>query len=410
MKVAYFAPLPPKRTGVGKYAAELARALSDRVELTFFDSAPSEPPTGDRPIVDYVGRPEALLDVPAYDAALYQFGNNPHFHADILRAFLVNPGPVVLHDTVLYFLMAGLGEGGRLREFLFNYGPGRLAEFFAIARESPGHDVLRYPAPERYPMLRRIAAEAPAIVVHSAASAATVRALSPRGPVHVIPHLAYPAMLEPVGPTVREATRAELGIGPDTVVFGSFGFLGPTKRLPSVLAALARMGGGIDFRLLIVGEGPDPAGDIAAHGLGERVIKTGFVDEARFDALLRSVDVLVNLRFPSMGETSGPQTQAMAAGLPSVVTGQGWFAELPDDAAIKVAADADEVGRLAEALALLATDGEARARMGRAARDYVMQSCAPEAVAARYAQVLSEAGPARGYYPQTAMSADRVTP
>ncbi len=399
MRIAYFAPLPPKRTGVAAYAAQLARALSDRAELTFFDSAPSVPPVGDRPIVDYVARPESLADVSTYDAALYQFGNNPEFHAHIFHAFLANPGMAVLHDTVLYFLMAGLGEGGMLREFLFNYGPARLSEFFAIPGDSPDHQVLRYPRPEKYPFLKRIVTHAPGIVVHSRTSADVVAALGARAPIHVIPHLAYPAMLAPARFETRAEIRRELGVGDGEILFGCFGFIGPTKRLTSVFKALSRLMGEVPFRLLIVGEGPDPSADVAANGLSDLVIQTGFVDAGRFDALLRSIDTLVNLRFPSMGETSGPQTQAMAAGLSSVVTGQGWFDELPDDSVWKIGAGADEIDVLAGALRSLATEPDKRMAMGKAARAYIATHCAPEVVAARYIAALETVQRPKEFYP-----------
>jgi len=44
MKLAYFAPLPPKRTGVADYAGHLARALAPHAAIDFFDSAPGVPP------------------------------------------------------------------------------------------------------------------------------------------------------------------------------------------------------------------------------------------------------------------------------------------------------------------------------------------------------------------------------
>ncbi len=288
MKLAYFAPLPPKRTGVADYAAHLGRALAGHAEITFFDSAPGTAPVTDAAIVDYVAKPESLLALPDFDATLYQFGNNPEFHGPILQAFLAVPGPVVLHDSVLYFLMAGLSQGGMLREFLYNYGPGRLAEFFAIEGDSIEHDVLRYPRPERYPMLRRVLATAPCLIVHSETTANLVRGLGYGRNLTVIPHLAYPPMLEPIDPVARDETRRSLGIGQDELLLGCFGFIGPTKRLPTLFRALAGLKDRLRFKLLIVGEGQEIGGAIAAHGLADHVVLPGFVDEPRFRLLLRS--------------------------------------------------------------------------------------------------------------------------
>jgi hypothetical protein len=69
-----------------------------------------------------------------------------------------------------------------------------------------------------------------------------------------------------------------------------------------------------------------------------------------------------------MGETSGSAIRSLSLGKPLVVSDVGWFSELPDDVAVKVAPDHSEVDRLAEALAQLAADERLRRSMGEAAR------------------------------------------
>jgi glycosyltransferase involved in cell wall biosynthesis len=93
----------------------------------------------------------------------------------------------------------------------------------------------------------------------------------------------------------------------------------------------------------------------------------GWVDEPRLWSLMAGCDVHVNLRAPTMGETSGTAIRGLALGKPLVVSDNGWFAELPDDVALKVPVGGDEVATLAAALELLATHGDLRAAMGRAA-------------------------------------------
>jgi hypothetical protein len=55
-------------------------------------------------------------------------------------------------------------------------------------------------------------------------------------------------------------------------------------------------------------------------------------------------------------------------GKPLVVSNVGWFAELPDDVALKVPVGEDETADLAAALRLLAERPDARRSMGEAAR------------------------------------------
>jgi hypothetical protein len=69
-----------------------------------------------------------------------------------------------------------------------------------------------------------------------------------------------------------------------------------------------------------------------------------------------------------MGENSGTVIRALTLGKPLVVTDVGWFAELPDDVALKVPAGAEEAADLEAALRLLADRADVRASMGAAAR------------------------------------------
>jgi glycosyltransferase involved in cell wall biosynthesis len=387
VRLAYFSPLAPKRTGIATYSAHLGRALADLADLDFFDPPPSLSPLPGRPVLDYIARPELLLGLERYDGVLYHLGNNPHYHLDIYRALLQAPGVVVLHDTVLYYLIAGLSRGGMLREFGYNYGAARLDEFFAIERDSPDGNVLRYRQPERYPFLARILATATAVIVHSETSAQLVRAAgAPRG-VHVVPLLAYPSL--PVEPGERARIRAEFGIADDTLLLGCFGFIGATKRMGALLAGLARLRSTRKCALLVVGEGESLARDIAAHGVGDCVIHPGFVDDERFDLLLRNIDVLVNLRYPSMGETSATLIQAMARAIPAVVSDHAWFAELPDEVVWKIGAGRTEVDELVAALDTLAGDSARCTAIAAAARRYVQARCAPAVVATQYINILA---------------------
>ena len=103
---------------------------------------------------------------------------------------------------------------------------------------------------------------------------------------------------------------------------------------------------------------------------------------------------MLNLRYPTLGETSGAALRVMAASRPLVVFDHGWYAELPDDAAIKIP-PLDEAALLAALLELARSPGW-RAALGAAAARYVAAECAPEIIADAYvdflARVLEPAG------------------
>jgi glycosyltransferase involved in cell wall biosynthesis len=138
--------------------------------------------------------------------------------------------------------------------------------------------------------------------------------------------------------------------------------------------------------LLIAGEGDTEPVDaeIKRRGLEDTVIRTGFVTDEDFYRYLSIVDIFVNLRYPSMGESSATLLQAFSLSKACVITNDAWFAEIPDTCAVKIHADEQEIDELTDALAGLASDPDRRARLGVNARAYLEAQYAPAKVAQDY--------------------------
>jgi glycosyltransferase involved in cell wall biosynthesis len=154
-----------------------------------------------------------------------------------------------------------------------------------------------------------------------------------------------------------------------------------------------------DLTLLLVGS-TSPGFDLDRRlqrlGLGGAgLVRHGWVDEARLWALMAGSDVLVNLRHPTMGETSGSVIRALSLGKPLVVSDVGWFSELPDGVALKVPPDDDEVATLTAALELLASRADVRAAMGANAAELAHREHDVERVAELYVAALETAAGGR---------------
>ena len=176
MRLAFFSPFPPKRTGVAAYSRALVDALRETVEVTTFDFDNPDLLANDPSAVDAAAQPEWLARLGEWDASVFSLGNNPEFHLPILQALERTGGIVLLHDSVLYFLLAGLPEGAFYRRFCEEYGIHRSIEIDEIKRASVDGNILRYPFPERYPFLRSALRRATGVVVHSRFAADLVRA------------------------------------------------------------------------------------------------------------------------------------------------------------------------------------------------------------------------------------------
>ena len=106
---------------------------------------------------------------------------------------------------------------------------------------------------------------------------------------------------------------------------------------------------------------------------------------------MAACDACVSLRAPTMGETSGSVIRQLSLGKQVVVSDVGWFSELPDAVALKVAPDEHEAETLYAALELLAGDERVRTAMGRAASELVRREHDLERVAEQYASALEQA-------------------
>ena len=370
MKVAYYSPLPPERSGIADYSALLLPALEQRLEVSVVRRGRRRPPRGS-------------------DLALYHVGNNPDAHAWIVEALERRRGLVVLHDFVLHHLMAGLtlGRGdpdAYLRAMELDAGAvGRMLAHGVIDGLVPPLWEVR---PQDFPLARPILSRAGGLIVHSRYVEDQARAAGFKGPIWRIPM--------PAWPEVDVVPDPELS-GHGSPLIGCFGHLVPSKRIGQLLTSFAGLLESFPGAVLVLGG--------VAHGLqierwidelgltlDENVLVLGYVAENRLWPLLAACDVCVSLRWPTMGETSGSAIRALGLGRPLVVSDVGWFAELPDDAVAKIPVGEGEVAVLTGVLERLSSDRELRARMGEAAQNHVQREHDLEHVADLYALACDE--------------------
>jgi glycosyltransferase involved in cell wall biosynthesis len=354
-RVAYYSPMPPERSGIADYSALLVPALARRVDLEVA-------PRGKHA---------------EGDVALYHVGNDPEVHGWIVERLRREPGIVVLHDFVLHHLVASLTLGlkdnaGYLAAMERDSGlAGRLLGLGVIDGCIPPLWEVR---PEDFPLCDEVLEHATGVLVHSHYVEERVRERGYDRPLWRVPHPAWPAPdIAPERPSGEP-------------VFGAFGNVNDTKRVPQLLEAFARFRGlHPEARLLLVGA----AAGGTKYGREDGVVREGYVDERRLWALMSGVDAVISLRSPTMGETSGTAIRALSLGKPLLVSDVGWFSELPDDVALKVSPGEGEAGRLALALDML-RDPAVRERMGASARRLAAAHDV-EHVADLYASALQEA-------------------
>jgi len=380
MRVAFFSPLPPSRSGIADYAAALLERLERLAEVEAFSERP------------------ARFDAARYDALLYQIGNNP-FHAFAYELALEHPGVVVMHESNLHHLIVELTiRRGDWDAYLAQceYDGGAAALEYARRART----LMVGPDYEGVPMTRRILERSRALIVHSGFMLDQLRAAGFHGPIARIPHGAW------IPSADRMLYRQRLGLDETTPLVGIFGFLKPYKRIAESLRAFRRL---VRLeprvRMILAGE-PHPdcpvQSMLTALGLSEQVRTLGFTPIEDFTGYLAACDVVLNLRYPTVGETSGSLLRAMGLGRAVLVSGVGAFRELPDDVCLKVSVDAGEEDQIFEYLNLLVSRPEVARALGRRAREYVERECNWELVAERYLSFLQAVAEGREWTPPPA--------
>lgn len=179
----------------------------------------------------------------------------------------------------------------------------------------------------------------------------------------------------------RDETRAALGIPADALVVGTVGRLVPAKNPRRFLAVATRMRNlRPDLSFLVVGGGPlerEIRAEVDANGLAGRVVFTGERDDIA--DLLGAMDIFL-LTSDREGLPNAVM-EAMAAGLPCVVTDVGGNAELVVDGETGFVRRATAIGELANAAWRLAEAPGLRRRFGDAGRRRMRVEFTPEALA-----------------------------
>lgn len=365
LRLAYFSPLPPARSGIADYSRELLPHLARPAAVTLYtdqdevDEAIREEFTV-RPLAAYA------QERWGYDMAVYHVGNSSH-HEGIYQTLCRYPGVVVLHEVGLHHFLAhrtaGMGHyAGYTRELAYALGVEGSRLALAIRLGQRPHPLFEIP------LNNRVLDLSLGVIVHSHYAADRVRRQQPQRPAQVIPH---------VGPVYQGVSRRRLlGLPDDAILLASAGQVTAAKQLELVLRLFRQLRQSVpQAHFLVVGEvlpEVNLARLVEALGLGDFVHVTGYVDGlAAFTDWLASADVVLNLRYPTIGETSGSALRAMAAGRPLIVFDAGWYREAPDEVCWKVS-PMDEDALLA-AMEALATSAEKRRVMGQRAAAYVRE-------------------------------------
>jgi glycosyltransferase involved in cell wall biosynthesis len=346
-------PIPPCTTGLATYALRVIRATTEHIEWTVGYTEGSDPaclPDGVRAV--------ALREVTDQGSLpgrrFFQLGNSKHCF-EVLRALYDLGGASVFHEIVLHHMIRHcLLQENRMneyrRELRFEYGPAAETVMQRLdRRDVPPEDYDRLL--KSYPLIARAVDRSDLIICLNEYARHELLGLAGSTKVVRIAHRLSP---------LQEILAPE--DVPEGFLVGMVGRYHHGRNLGLVLRAVGQLRREQDAYLVLVGSG-------YPESLPSWVVKTEELDEPRYQGWIRRLDVGVDVRFPTCGETSGSLLEVMRAGVPVVVSATGSFLEIPSDAAVRLPVDT-MAGALPKALKVLCSDRDRRERMALQAKRY----------------------------------------
>jgi glycosyltransferase involved in cell wall biosynthesis len=385
-RLAYVSPLPPEKSGIADYSAELLPELARFYEIDVIVAQ------------DGISDPWVKESCPArsiqwfiensdrYERVLYHFGNST-FHQHMFELLKAIPGVVVLHDFFLSGIVAHMDAhvpGYWGQELYRSHGYSALYDRFHVKEIA---DVIF-----KYPCSLSVIQNGLGVITHSPNS---LRLAKQWYTGESTDWAVIPLMRDSRISADKDLARKALGLGTEDFLVCAYGMLGPTKLNHRLLQAWLKSPLARDktCHLVFVGEshagghGQQLLATIRSSEASANIRITGWTEQGVFRQYLAAADVGVQLRALSRGETSAAVLDCMNYGLATIVNSNGSMADLEDEAVWKLPNEfSDE--QLVEALETLWQDAARRRRLGENARNIILRDHNPQTCAEQYGEAI----------------------
>jgi glycosyltransferase involved in cell wall biosynthesis len=390
-RLAYVSPLPPARSGISDYSAELLPELATHYQIDVIVAQESVTPFDAG--INYKLRSVAWFEENAhlFDRVIYHFGNST-FHDHMFHLIEKIPGTVVLHDFFLSGIVANMeihqGQPGFWTQALY-HGHG----YRAIHERVNGVDTAD--AVWKYSCNLRVLQQAQGIIVHSHYSIRLAQQWY--GESSGLKWAEIPLLRTPRFPDKRKraATKEKLGFSKDDFVVCSYGLLGPSKLNDRLLDAWleSELSKDEHCHLVYVGQnsegafGEDLLKKINSSHCRDRIKITGWADAEMFKAYLEIADAAVQLRTLSRGETSAAVLDCLNYGIATIVNANGSMSDIPTASLVKLPDEFNDA-ELSDALNLLRHDSSTREHIGAEGQKLIHTRHSPRACARLYREAI----------------------
>jgi glycosyltransferase involved in cell wall biosynthesis len=396
MKIAYFSPFNPLKSGISDFSEELILQLKNYIDIDLFvdNYKLSNKEIKDNFEIYNINDFYKKNIRNKYNQCVFQVGNNERYHGNIIDAFTKFSGILELHDFSIHHYIAEHTYAkndinGYIDYIQYSHGEGgvKIVQKFLQGKAPAPWDAKGLEITVNKHLIDR----ATAIIVHSDMAKQMARAINPNKPIINIPLHTVDIYDDYI--SFKNKCKQALSVKDNCLVFGSFGFATRAKRIIQTLSALAMYKKiNKNFVYYIVGkvENLNLKEYIQKLNLIDNVIITEFVTLEKLKQYMGACDICFNLRYPTHGESSSSLHRLIGMGKPIIVTDIGTFQEYPDDIVLKVRYDDNEIEDIFKAICKLADNKKELCRRSEASIELAKQKFDIQRNAKQYAKFFED--------------------
>lgn len=390
--IAFFTPLRPVKSGIADYSEELCPLLAEYFDIDIYIENYNaiirelKKKVNIYPFSEFVWR---NLQQP-YSINIYQMGNNTR-HAYIYPFIFQYPGIMVLHDYNLHhsrLKMAveshKLDEYGAEMEYCY---PGEMGSVLADSVISGMGSRFQY---FKFPYNKILIDSSLITAVHSVF---VKELLEEENPTARIARVTMGVPIIEADKDNVNQLRKKHQLRKNDIILASFGTVTPEKRIVPILNTIKKLASIYkNIKYLLVGnrsEDLDINKVVNDLELEKQVIITGFVKRENFFNYLALADVCLNMRYPTVRETSATLLRIMAMGKPVIMSDLLHLGDIPGEIAIKIPLIGEEKVLYRELNQIIA-DGKKRQELSQKGLNFIKQKHSLEAMRDSYIPVIEE--------------------
>lgn len=386
-KMLYASPFNPMQSGISDYSEVLVQALQKKYDITLLVKdyeMTNQELTNTCAVLRY---DRDFIPFEEFDYVIYNIGNQPDYHDYIFRCCLEHPGLVILHEISIYYLMVGVhSQNGDILGTVYKQTGTNGIHKLKDAIQHENKNLLECKSlSSELPLNQEILQSDNKFMVHSEYMLDKIL-----GTGYVkkkdIQKINLVAMTDVNDRYLeRQVLFRKFNVPEDAFIISSFGFIDSSKLNHVICKSVLKLADELNQKIcyVMVGKG----NYVNQYVDGSKIIKTGYTELEEFNSFIRYSDIVINLRHPTVGETSAAVISSLGLGKPCITSNEGWFAEIPDACAVKLD-NYNVEATLEDWIRKFIENPLLREEYGKAAVEYIQQYHNPSEIAMQIQEFL----------------------